>query len=216
MRSVTAEHYFSADPAVPERQHHVEFELRGSTLRLESASGVFSAGRLDPGTAVLLRKARLPEPHTTGALLDIGCGYGPVAVSLALSAPHATVYAVDVNRRALDLVRRNAEAAGAENVVALEPDRVDPELTFDQIWSNPPIRIGKQGLHDLLSHWLPRLTGTGWLVVARHLGADSLQRWLIARGWPTHRHASGKGYRILRLDPRGKPGDTGSTSLHNQ
>jgi 16S rRNA (guanine1207-N2)-methyltransferase len=137
----------------------------------------------------------------TGNLLDLGCGYGPIAMHLALSSPRATVYAVDVNTRALDLVRRNADIHGVANIVAATPDEVDPSLGFDQIWSNPPIRIGKEELHSLLSHWFARLgDGPGWLVVARNLGSDSLQQWLTERGWPTGRQASSKGYRILRVE----------------
>jgi 16S rRNA G1207 methylase RsmC len=163
---------------------------------------VVSGGRLDPGTAVLLRKADLPPPEATGTFLDLGCGYGPIACVLASRAPGATVYALDVNTRALELVRVNAEAVGAaERIHPVTPERVPADVTFSQIWSNPPIRIGKQELHDLLAQWLPRLApdGVAWLVVARHLGGDSLQRWLIERGWTVERHASQKGYRVLRV-----------------
>jgi 16S rRNA (guanine1207-N2)-methyltransferase len=198
MRSVMAEHYFSAEPAVPASSRLVEFEAAGRRFQLAAASGVFSADRLDPGTAVLLRKAPLPAADEEGALLDLGCGYGPIALALAAAAPRATVYAVDVNRRALDLVRRNAAAHGL-NVVAALPEEVDPALRFAQLWSNPPIRVGKDNLYPLLAGWLARLDGTGWLVVARHLGGDSLQAWLTAHGWPAIRHASAKGYRVLRV-----------------
>jgi 16S rRNA (guanine1207-N2)-methyltransferase len=205
MRYVTAEHYFSAEPGVPEQSRYVVLEAAGRRLRVESASGVFSATKVDPGTALLLRKAP-PPPDSTANLLDLGCGYGPIALHLALCAPRSTVYAVDVNRRALDLVRRNAEAHGVTNIVAGVPEDIDPTLRFDQVWSNPPIRVGKEELHRLLNLWIPRLSdgGTGWLVVARNLGGDSLQQWLTANGWPTHRHASAKGYRILRVE---KPRD---------
>ena len=207
---MTADHYFSRDPLVRDISHYVTIDVGGRSLQLESAAGVFSAARLDPGTALLLRKAPLPAFRSSGAILDLGCGYGPIALTLALAAPGATVYAVDVNRRALDLVRRNAQAHGAANVVAVEPDEVPRTVTFDQLWSNPPIRVGKAELHELLSRWLPRLNpaGTAWLVVARNLGADSLQRWLTDHGWPAERHASGKGYRVLRVtaSAAGTPG----------
>src|SRR5690349_5277905 len=100
---VTAEHYFSTDPDAPMRRREIEFSVGGRNYRLAVAAGVFSAGRLDPGTAVLLRKARLPGPGTEGALLDLGCGYGPITCVLATEAPRATVYAIDVNSRARDL-----------------------------------------------------------------------------------------------------------------
>jgi 16S rRNA G1207 methylase RsmC len=205
---VSADHYFSAEPDAPARYRHVEFDVAGVTYRLATAGGVFSADRLDAGTAVLLCKAPLPEPDTTGALLDLGCGYGPITAVLARNAPRARIYAVDVNRRALDLVRENARSLGAaDRVSALTPDEVSDGVRFAGIWSNPPIRVGKPELHAMLARWLPRLApdGQAWLVVARHLGGDSLQRWLTDGGWPVTRHASQKGYRVLRI--AGKPHD---------
>ncbi|MGC9666646.1 class I SAM-dependent methyltransferase [Planosporangium sp. 12N6] len=208
---MSGEHYFTAEPATPQFQRQVEFDVDGRTYRLASATGVFSADRLDPGTSVLLHKATLPAPDTGGALLDLGCGYGPIAAVLATSAPAATVYAVDVNARALDLVRVNARALDLDIVVGT-PDEVPEDVRFAEIWSNPPIRVGKSELHDLLDRWLPRLTddGVAWLVVSRNLGADSLQRWLADRGWSVLRHASQKGYRVFRVvrERSGGPGDT--------
>jgi 16S rRNA G1207 methylase RsmC len=195
---VGGEHYFSAEPGARSRPAEVVYQVAGHEFRLRTDAGVFSATRLDPGTAVLLRKAVLPTAATEGLLLDLGCGYGPIACVLARLAPRATVYAVDVNARALDLVRLNA---GDLRVVATRPEDVPDGVTFDQIWSNPPIRVGKAELHTLLDHWLPRLKpdGTGWLVVGRHLGADSLAARLAANGWTVGRHASQKGYRVLRV-----------------
>lgn len=198
---MSADHYFSSDPTGDEKPREITFMVAGRVYRLTSAAGVFSADRLDPGTAVLLRKAPLPG-RRGGVYLDLGCGYGPIACVLADTSPAARVYAVDVNRRALDLTRRNAEAAGlADRVVAATPDEVPPEATFDELWSNPPIRVGKAELHELLARWLPRLhaDGTAWLVVARHLGSDSLADWLTGRGWAVERFASQKGFRILRV-----------------
>lgn len=199
--SVTGEHYFTAQPAAAPR-HTVGFTVAGRRFDLAAAGGVFSAGRLDPGTAVLLRKAVLPTPGAAGPFLDLGCGYGPIACVLAARAPAATVYAVDVNPRALALVQENAAALGAaDRVRALPPDEVPPAVEFQQIWSNPPIRVGKAELHDMLLRWLPRLApdGDAWLVVARHLGGDSLHRWLVEQGWPVTRQASQQGYRVLRV-----------------
>jgi 16S rRNA G1207 methylase RsmC len=196
-----AEHYFSPAPGTPQRAQTVQFHAGGRDYALAASTGVFSAQRLDPGTAVLLRKAPLPGPRG-GVYLDLGCGYGPISMVLAGTSPHATVYAVDVNSRALELVRANAEALGvADRVHAVTA--VPADIRFDEIWSNPPIRVGKSELHALLATWLPRLApgGTAWLVVARHLGADSLQAWLTERGWPVHRYASQKGYRVFQVTP---------------
>jgi 16S rRNA (guanine1207-N2)-methyltransferase len=199
---VAGDHYFSARPAADARRRTVRFSAAGREFSLVAAGGVFSADRLDPGTAVLLRKAGLPAAGALGPFLDLGCGYGPIACVLATSAPAAVVYAVDVNTRALELVRQNADAVGAtERIQAVTPDKVPEEVAFQQIWSNPPIRVGKTDLHEMLRRWLPRLApdGEAWLVVARHLGADSLHEWLAGQGWRVTREASQKGYRVLRV-----------------
>jgi 16S rRNA G1207 methylase RsmC len=198
---MSAEHYFSTEPGSRERAQTVEFRAGGRAYTLVASSGVFSAQRLDPGTAVLLRKAPLPGPRG-GVYLDLGCGYGPISMVLAGTSPHATVYAVDVNPRALELVRANAHALDvADRVTACPPGEVPADVRFDEIWSNPPIRVGKAELHALLTTWLPRLApgGSAWLVVARHLGADSLQDWLAGQGWQVTRHASQKGYRVFQV-----------------
>lgn len=192
------EHYFTPEPVGSGRRREVSFSLAGRNFVLTAAGGVFSAGRLDPGTAVLLRKGELPKTDTGGALLDLGCGYGPIATVLATVAPKATVWAVDVNARARELTEENTKGL---NVRTAAPEEVPIKIKFQQIWSNPPIRVGKRELHELLLTWLPRLEpdGVAWLVVSKHLGADSLQDWLAERGWPARRHASGSGYRVLKV-----------------
>ncbi|MEU4781839.1 methyltransferase [Micromonospora sp. NPDC023633] len=199
---MTGEHYFTAEPTTAANPREVEFSVAGRDYALASSAGVFSAARLDPGTAVLLRKADLPSAGTTGALLDLGCGFGPITCVLASSAPSATVWAVDVNERARELTAANAARVGAaDRVRVAAPDDVPADLTFAELWSNPPIHVGKDELHGILLRWLPRLApdGVAWLVVARYLGGDSLQRWLVERGWQVGRHASQKGYRVLRV-----------------
>lgn len=197
------EHYFSATPATPDERHPRTVTLRGHTVAVATATGVFSHGGLDKGTRVLL--AEVPDPPATGTFLDLGCGWGPVALSLALAAPAATVWAVDVNERALDLTTANAAALGLAHVHTSLPADVPTQVSFDVIWSNPPIRVGKDHLHELLSTWLPRLAagGTAWLVVAKNLGADSLQRWLaqgLGTSYAVTRPATSGGFRILRID----------------
>jgi len=199
---VTADHYFSAEPTTPAHRGEVAFSAAGRDYALAAASGVFSASRLDPGTAVLLRKGELPTAATTGALLDLGCGYGPIACVLASEAPGATVYAIDVNSRARELTAENAAKLGlADRVRVLGPDDVPDEVAFAEIWSNPPTHVGKAELHVLMERWLPRLApdGTAWLVINRHLGGDSLHTWLVELGWRVERTASQKGFRVLRV-----------------
>ncbi|HET7735735.1 MAG TPA: methyltransferase [Nocardioidaceae bacterium] len=192
------DHYFSADPAVPFRRIPVRAEVWGHRLELTSGTGVFAQGRLDVGTGVLFRETE--PPRGGGTFLDLGCGYGVIGLALADAVPAATVWGVDVNERAVLLANENAAALGvAGRYSAVLPDQVPADLTFDEIWSNPPIRVGKQALHDLLLRWLPRLTpgGRAVMIVGKNLGADSLQRWLGEQGYPTERLASAKGFRVL-------------------
>jgi 16S rRNA (guanine1207-N2)-methyltransferase len=196
-------HYFSPSPATPSRRAEVRLDLPDLSLTLTTDRGVFSAARVDPGTKVLLLTA--PPPPASGHLLDLGCGYGPIALTLARRSPDATVWAVDVNARALDLVRSNAAVAGLTNVRAATPDEVPDDVAFAALWSNPPVRVGKAALHDLLDRWLPRLApgGHALLVVQKHLGADSLHRWLAERGWAVDRLASRMAYRVLDVRAAG-------------
>src|SRR6187402_635894 len=134
------EHYFSSTPQSEPARRVIHARIAGQLRELETAAGVFSPDRVDIGTSVLL--ASVPAPPPGGDLLDLGCGWGPVALTLALESPHATVWAVDVNERALDLVRANAEKMSIPNIKAVSPENVPDDVTFMTIWSNPPIRVG--------------------------------------------------------------------------
>jgi 16S rRNA G1207 methylase RsmC len=199
--SERTDHYFSAEPASPEELRAIDVRLEGTPYRLTTARGVYSPERLDPGTAVLL--SDVPDPSPRGALLDIGCGWGPISLTMALRSPGAHVWGVDVNRRSLDLSRRNAATVGVANVTFCEPDEVPADVRFDTIWSNPPIHVGKPALHALLERWLPRLTdaGVAYLVVQKHLGSDSLQKWINAQDWglTCTRRSSAKAFRVLEV-----------------
>ena len=194
---MTGDHYFTADPATPFRRESFTCAAWGHELTLTSGAGVFSKGHLDHATAVLLRET---EPPAQGQFLDLGCGYGVIGLAIAKAVPLSNVTAVDVNERAVLLANENARALGLDSrFVACTPDMVPSDATYDEIWSNPPIRIGKQALHELLLTWLPRLApgGRAVMVVGKNLGADSLQRWLGDQGYPTERVASAKGFRVL-------------------
>lgn len=195
------QHYFTSEPASEEELRTLDVELAGRSLRVFTSSGIFSPDRVDKGTAVLLR--HVPEPPVSGTFLDLGCGWGPLALTLALTSGRAQVYAVDVNLRALELAHRNARAVGATGIRVCEPAQVPTHVSFDVIWTNPAIRIGKIALHEMLLQWLPRLTpgGSAYLVVSKNLGADSLQTWLGGQDprWQVERHASEKGFRVLRV-----------------
>ncbi len=191
-------HYFDREPAARSRPSEVDLVLPDLVLRLRTDRGVFGAARVDAGTKFLLTDGEQP-PAGAGHLLDLGCGYGPIAVVLARRSPEATVWAVDVNERALALCEANAAASGVANVRCAAPDAVPDDVTFDGIWSNPPIRVGKATLHAVLTRWLDRLrdASAAHLVVQRNLGADSLARWLVDEGWSVTRRASRTGYRLL-------------------
>ncbi|MGO4340241.1 class I SAM-dependent methyltransferase [Pedococcus sp. 2YAF34] len=197
------DHYFTAAPASAAQRRSMTVELAGREVTVQTASGIFSPEGVDKGTAVLLRVA--PAPPTAGALLDLGCGWGPITLTLALRSPGAQVWGVDVNERSLDLLRTTASSLGLESVQACRPEDVPDALSFEAIWSNPPIRVGKAVLHDMLLTWLPRLVvgGAAYLVVQKNLGSDSLQRWLTdqlpADAYAVSRFASDKGFRVLEV-----------------
>lgn len=199
-----SDHYFTADPASEAQRRTINVPLAGRTHPVTVAGGVFSPDRIDQGTTVLLQHA--PEPPATGTFLDLGCGWGPIALTLGLRSPDATVYAVDVNERALDLTRTNAAALGLNGMRAGLAQDVPDDVRFDLIWSNPPIRVGKAVLHELMTGWLPRLSerGEAYLVVQKNLGSDSLQRWLTENlpELETDRFTSVRGFRILRVRRR--------------
>jgi 16S rRNA (guanine1207-N2)-methyltransferase len=194
---VPEDHYFTADPAVAFRRAPVRASVWGHDLSLTSGSGVFAQGRVDIGTSVLFRET---SPPAGGRVLDLGCGYGVIGLAIAAAAPGATVTGVDVNERAVLLANENATALGlADRYTARTPSAVPPDAAYDELWSNPPIRIGKAALHELLLTWFARLVpgGRAVMVVGKNLGGDSLQRWLGEQGYPTQRLASAKGFRVL-------------------
>jgi 16S rRNA (guanine1207-N2)-methyltransferase len=194
---VAGEQYFSRRPASDSSRRMILLRLKDVNLDLVTDRGVFAGDRLDRGTDTLLRRGLLTVPD--GDVVDLGCGYGPIALTLARRNPAARVWAVDVNERARALCGENAETNDVANVRVVAPDEVPPGLTFTALWSNPPIRIGKVALHALLLEWFDQLApdGAAHLVVHKHLGSDSLARWLDAHGWPTTRRASHDGYRLL-------------------
>lgn len=194
-------HYFDEEPTTESSPRDVQLLLPDVQLSLATDRGVFGYNRIDAGTKLLL--LRSPMPATTGQLLDLGCGTGAIALTMARRAPAATVWAIDVNDRARELCRANADRNGITNVTVCAPDEVPDDIRFRTIWSNPAIRIGKPALHAMLQRWLSRLApgpegGEAVLVVHKHLGSDSLQAWLTGEGYPTARVTSSAGYRILR------------------
>lgn len=197
-----AEHYFTETPGGDFKHREISVTLAGLKVKVKTAGSVFSPEHVDQGTQVLLDHLDLAIP--SGTFLDLGCGWGPIALSLALHSPKATVYAVDVNERSLELTKINAEALDVGSLKISKPEQVPDDVQFDQIWSNPPIRVGKAVLHEMLQLWIPRLApgGSAFLVVQKNLGSDSLQKWLEAEfsvGFEVSRLTSVKTFRILKV-----------------
>lgn len=199
------DHYFSAEPAGDEHRRTIRAVLGGREVDVLTANGTFSPDHVDTGTRVLLDTVEHPAPGTT--VVDVGCGWGPLAISAAILQPAATVWAVDVNTRALRLTIENSTSLSL-SVNACRPEEIPPDLQIDTIWSNPPIRVGKAALHEILLAWLPRLTvgGSAWLVVAKKLGAESLQRWLadsLPDRFDVEKVKIAKGFRVIKATRAG-------------
>ena len=192
-------HYFNEDPEVPSARKRIDVSLPDGSFSIETDTGVFSHGRVDSGTKVLLMEA--PALPASGNVLDLGCGSGPIAMTMARRAPGCGVWAIDVNERARQLTRDNASALSLTNVTVAAPDEVPDNVIFDVIWSNPPIKAGKKELHELLNRWLARLSPDGYavLVVNKNLGSDSLAKWLTELGWTVKRISSRQGFRVLTV-----------------
>jgi 16S rRNA G1207 methylase RsmC len=199
---MSEDHYFSQEPSSPLKPKTIQIPVAGEIVDVTTASGTFSPTQLDFGTEVLIEQMDLAP--ISGNLLDLGCGWGPIALNLAKLRPNTKVWAVDVNTRSVELTQANARNLGISNINAVLPDQVPADLRFSGIWSNPPIRIGKKELHELLLMWLPRLEtgGEAYLVVQKNLGSDSLQKWLteeLATGFEVSRYTSIKTYRVLKI-----------------
>ncbi|MEY4060923.1 MAG: hypothetical protein RIQ31_585 [Actinomycetota bacterium] len=203
---MSSEHYFSETPGSTFKPKNIQVEINGSLVSVTTSGGIFSPDHIDQGTGILLN--HLDEAPPSGNILDIGCGWGPIALALASHSPKATIWAIDVNERSLELTAANAAKLGLTNIKTCKPEDVPDDLVFSGIWSNPPIRVGKEILHEILLKWLPRLAdgAEGYLVVQKNLGADSLHRWLedsLPQDFSTIRVETAKSFRILRVKNRG-------------
>jgi 16S rRNA (guanine1207-N2)-methyltransferase len=199
---VSDNHYFASSPEGPLVPREITVTLNGNKYSVLTAGGVFSPEHIDQGTQVLL--THLEKANPSGNFLDIGCGWGPIAIALALHSPKAKIYAIDVNERSLELTKLNVERLGLTNIVVCKPEEVPINMEFDEIWSNPPIRVGKVVLHEILTLWINRLTsgGTARLVVQKNLGSDSLHKWLIQEFEPdfeSTRIDTSKTFRVLKV-----------------
>ena len=199
------EHYFTNDPNAEFKPKSISVTLAGREVSVLTAGSMFSPDHVDTGTKVLLENLELAPDD--GNILDIGCGWGPIALALAIARPEATVWAIDVNERALELTRQNAERLGLTNVKTALPDAVPADISFNGIWSNPPIRVGKEVLHEIMQTWLPRMVigGDAYLVVQKNLGSDSLLKWLqdTMTSFESSRLETAKSFRVLQVTREG-------------
>jgi 16S rRNA G1207 methylase RsmC len=199
---VSDNHYFASSPEGPLVTREITVNLNGNKNQVLTAGGIFSPEHIDQGTQVLLTHIEAANP--TGTFLDIGCGWGPIALALALHSPKAKIYAIDVNERSLQLTQLNADKLGITNIIVCKPEDVPEKILFDEIWSNPPIRVGKKVLHEILNLWIKKLAkgGTARLVVQKNLGSDSLHKWLLEEFSPdfeSTRIDSSKTFRVLKV-----------------
>ena len=179
----------------------MDFSVAGTAFSLQAAAGTFSSAKLDKGTAVLLSLSE--EFPRQGNVLDLGCGWGPIGIAIAKLAPETKVWGVDVNARSVALANQNAQGLSLGNFQAVLSEDLPSDLKFDEIWSNPPIRIGKKALHELLTKYLALLTtdGRAMLVVQKQLGAESLLKWLTEQ-YPAKRVSrvlNDRGYWVIEV-----------------
>lgn len=200
------DHYFSAQPQADEHPKTITVTLRDRQVNVQTQAGIFSPKGLDKGTAVLLDKVPFTDLPAGALAVDLGCGWGPISLALGFEYPQATVVGVDVNERSIALTKLNADSNELTNVTSAVADGFAEQLAtqgrrINLLWSNPPIRIGKEALHALLLQWLPLLAddGVAYLVVQKNLGADSLAQWITAQGFPTTKIGSSKGFRVIEI-----------------
>lgn len=194
-----SDHYYSKNPQAASEEQIIQVSLRGQNLRFYTDRGVFSKKGIDFGSQLLIESIEL---KADARVLDVGCGYGPIGLSLAKENTDRHITLVDVNHRALHLCQKNAELNQISNVRIMESDlleRVQHE-TFDAILSNPPIRAGKDVVHGLFEQSVHALNEGGelWIVIQKKQGAPSAFAKLAELYEKVEEVTKKKGYRIFR------------------
>jgi 16S rRNA (guanine1207-N2)-methyltransferase len=194
------EHYYSRKPSTESNPVKWQSELKGNTFRFKTDSGVFSKKEVDFGSRLLIDTFELKKAD--GMVLDVGCGYGPIGLSIARAYPEAMVHMVDVNERAIMLAKENASENKVDNVKIYESDRLNgvEEDGFDAILTNPPIRAGKKIVHDIFEQSFQRLAEGGelWVVIQKKQGAPSAMEKMKELFGDVEVEAKSKGYFILK------------------
>lgn len=170
-----SEHYYSRTQKVESDPKYWDFTLKNHSFRFKTDNGVFSKKEVDFGSRLLIES--FTNPEVEGPILDVGCGYGPIGLSIAKSHPERFVHMIDVNERAIELARDNAALNRIENVSIYESDRLlnVKENIFAAILTNPPIRAGKKTVHDIFEQSFEHLVMQGelWVVIQKKQGAPS-------------------------------------------
>ena len=191
------EHYFTSEPVSAHRERLIDTKLLGREMRFLTDAGVFSRDDVDPGSRLLIDSAG----PLTGRVLDLGCGWGPVGLSLALENPEIDMLMADVNERAVELSERNRRMNGVVNAHVIESDAFESiEGEFEHILTNPPIRAGKQVIYGMFDESFNRLLPGGDLtiVIRKQQGAPSAKAHLQDLFGNAEVIARGGGYWIIR------------------
>ncbi len=195
-----SEHYYSKDPSVKSDPKQWSAVIRGKDLRFKTDAGVFSKAEVDFGSRLLAETFKLPE--TAGAILDIGCGYGPIGLSIAASFPERSIHMIDVNERALALAAENAQQNGIGNTKIYSSDALTNVTSngFAAILTNPPIRAGKETVFDFYEGAFSKLGADGelWIVIQKKQGAPSTMNRLVELFGNVETVVKKKGYYILK------------------
>lgn len=196
-------HYYDKDPEVASQREDFKYRYQQNELKLATDSGVFSKGKIDYGSDLLLRtflKEHPPGPSKT--IIDVGCGYGPIGLMIAKVSPHHKVILLDVNHRALDLAKENSEKNHIDNAVIQESDGLAeiPDDSADMIVTNPPIRAGKSVVHGILEDAYSKLKKDGelYVVIQKKQGMPSAKKKMEAVFGNVETIAKDKGYYILK------------------
>jgi 16S rRNA (guanine1207-N2)-methyltransferase len=194
-----SDHYYSQSPKVESNEHKIRVTLRSKEMNFYTDSGVFSKNSIDFGSQLLIETIIVPEE---ACVLDVGCGYGPIGLTLAKESEHHQVTLVDVNQRALSLAQKNAKINQIENITIMESDLLEAvrDQLFDIIVSNPPIRAGKQVVHSLFEQSYQSLRDQGelWIVIQKKQGLESAIKKLETLFEKVDEVTKKKGYRIIR------------------
>ncbi|MBM7663372.1 16S rRNA (guanine1207-N2)-methyltransferase [Bacillus mesophilus] len=195
-----SEHYYSRNPSVESNQQNFNYTLRGHSLRFTTDQGVFSKGDIDFGSRLLIDSIHLADVE--GRILDVGCGYGPIGLTMAKEYPDRIVDMVDVNERALSLAEKNAQSNDITNVEIYYSNALQnvEQSSYAMIITNPPIRAGKKVVHEIFEEGFSRLVKGGelWIVIQKKQGAPSAIEKLKTLTEDVEIVMKSKGYFIIK------------------